>query len=220
MNSPPHDGHDSGTGLAAALGRLAPRWIVAVGLLVFAAGFASHRMWTELPWERLALSIVLALGACLVAWPLRRLASVDRALAVACAWLFALLFFSSLPQLGAVLLLAAAALAIGTYFVPDNLPARAAVATCVGLAVLVGVAGWTLSWPIHSPLLWYPLLMAIVLLRRNQLRAVSAETIVALQHAVAAGPRWSAFAIMLLGLASTACWLPTMQVDDLAYHID
>ena len=37
--------------------------------------------------------------------------------------------------------------------------------------------------------------------------------------AVAGSPRWAALAVGLLGLASTACWLPTMQVDDLAYHL-
>src|SRR5690606_11653556 len=37
--------------------------------------------------------------------------------------------------------------------------------------------------------------------------------------AVAAAPRGAALATMLLGLASTACWLPTMQADDLRYHL-
>src|SRR5690606_42113999 len=39
------------------------------------------------------------------------------------------------------------------------------------------------------------------------------------QRTVAADPRATALAVLALGLASTGCWIPTLQDDDVAYHL-
>ena len=38
-------------------------------------------------------------------------------------------------------------------------------------------------------------------------------------EAVATSSRAAMLCVMLMGLASTACWLPAMQMDDLTYHL-
>lgn len=193
--------------------------LVAAGPLALAVGLVYARMWEVLPWERLALSLVLAMITAAVAWPVRRFVRLPWALALALVWMAALpVFVGPIPVLS-MLLLAAAALALGTWLVPMQMPARASVALCVGLALLGGLSGWTLAWPIHSRIGWGVALLALVVARRQALMAVLSGTVRDLRHAVALAPRWAGFAAMLFGLASTACWIPTMQVDDLGYHL-
>lgn len=193
--------------------------LIATGPLAVVIGFAHARMWQHLPWERLALSLVLALLATVIAWPLRRYTRLPWSLALMIVWAAALpLFVGPLPVL-ASLLLASAALAVGTWLVPAGMPARVPVALCVGLALIGGVAGWTLSWPLHSTSAWAGVLLILALLGRHRLTSVLGESIAGLRDAVERSPRWATFAVMLFGLASTACWIPTMQFDDLAYHL-
>jgi hypothetical protein len=201
-----------------------PRWfamiaLIAAGPLAVAIGFVHARMWLHLPWQRLALSLELALLATVIAWPLRRYARLPWSLALMIVWSAALLLFVGPLPVFASLLLASAALAVGTWLVPAGMPARAPVALCVGLTLIGGVAGWTLSWPLHSTGGWAFVLLILALLCRHRLTSVLGEAITGLRSAVEQAPRWSAFAVMLFGLASTACWLPTMQFDDLTYHL-
>ncbi len=193
--------------------------IATAGVLLCAVGFALNRMWSELPWERLALSLCLAVLAGLLAWPVRRLLRWSWASALAMAWSLALLVFVGVVPLLAVVLMAAAALAIGSWGLPDDVPARAPVATAIGLVVIGGLNGWLLSWPIQVAPLWYLVLLAVVALRRKALLASLAGIRGDIGAAIAGAPHWAAFAVALAGLASTACWLPTMQVDDLGYHL-
>ncbi|PKM15575.1 MAG: hypothetical protein CVV12_07700 [Gammaproteobacteria bacterium HGW-Gammaproteobacteria-2] len=124
--------------------------LIAAGPLAVAIGFVHARMWLHLPWQRLALSLELALLATVIAWPLRRYARLPWSLALMIVWSAALLLFVGPLPVFASLLLASAALAVGTWLVPAGMPARAPVALCVGLTLIGGVAGWTLSWPLHS----------------------------------------------------------------------
>ncbi len=183
------------------------------------AGFVAHRMWNALPWERLGLSLLLALAAHALAWPLARVLRCSRALALMTVWGLALLVFVGPLQVLAAVVLGGAALALGSWRLPADIPARYAVATGIGLVVLGGATGWVLSLPIHVAPLWYALLLGVALLRRHALRDAWVETRRDVVDAIAGAPRWAAFATTLAGLATTACWLPTMQADDLAYHL-
>ncbi|MDP1697079.1 MAG: hypothetical protein Q8L45_04750 [Xanthomonadaceae bacterium] len=193
--------------------------LIATGPLAVVIGFVHARMWQHLPWGRLALSLELALLATMIAWPLRRFARLPWALALMIVWFAALLLFVGPLPVFASLLLASAALVVGTWLVPPGIPARVPVALCVGLSLLGGVAGWALTWPLHSTSAWAFVLLILTMLGRHRLIAVLGETMASLRGAVEHDPRWAAFAVMLFGLASTACWIPTMQVDDLAYHL-
>lgn len=203
--------------------RLDRRWAAIAmfgGLLLLVCGFASHAMWRVLPWERFALSLVLALFAAVAAWPLHRFARWSWASSLGAVWIAALIWFTGPWPAVAIAGLTAAAVAVGLSIVPSAMSARLAIAATVGLAVIAGIAGWTLTWPLHYRAVWWAIAIAAVLWQRRELRAVAFSTVTGWRLAVSTAPRWAAAAVALLGLASTACWIPTMQVDDLAYHLD
>lgn len=189
------------------------------GVALFAVGFVHHGMWKVLPWERLGLSLVLGGLTAALAWPLRRFARWSWASALALVWLLALVGFTTPSQVVAATALAASAAALGTAWLPADTPARLALGATVGLALIAGVGGWMLTWPIHFFWSWWTLVLGVLVWRRHVLLGGIRDARSAWRTAVAASPRWAAGAVTLLGLASTACWLPTMQVDDLAYHL-
>jgi hypothetical protein len=196
-----------------------PIWLVAAGVLATVAGIGVHQTWRDLPAERFALSLVLALVACALAWPLKRVLRSTWATVFALVWLVALVVYvGPLPVLAAGLL-ALGGLSIGLWVTPPSLPARAAVSTIVGLLVIAGLSGWVITLPIHSFWLWLVVLLTPIALQRTALIRTLHDTAQGWREAIASAPRAAALCVMLLGLASTACWLPTMQMDDLTYHL-
>jgi hypothetical protein len=189
------------------------------GAFATCVGLLAHQIWREWPAERFALSLVLAALALTAAWALRRALRLSLATALAVAWGLALIVWvGPLPVLAAAML-GTAALAIGGALTPATLPARTAVATCVGLAIIAGIAGWTVTLPLHRLWLWWPLLLAIVALRRRALMLDLRATAQGWRAEVDGSPRAAAATVLLLGLASTGCWLPSLQMDDLTYHL-
>ncbi len=197
-----------------------PRLVVFAGVVLTVIGFTAHALWRVLPAERLLLSLVLATITFGIAWPLRRVLHLSWASALWIVWLIALMLFIGPLPLASVALLAIAALAIGLRLTPATISARLAIATTVGLMLIAGISGWLLIFPIHTRWLWSLILLSIIVLQRNPLLQTFRDAKNAWHAAVVTSPRWAVFAIMLLGLASTACWLPTMQIDDLAYHLN
>ena len=196
------------------------RALLAAGLAAVLAGFIRYRLWTDLPIERFLLSLLLATLAMAAAWPLRRWLQLSHTGASMLVWLLALVgFVGPLPVLAAGLL-GAGALSVGLILVPTEIPARVGVATALGLVLIAGVAGWLQQWPIQFAPLWFGVLAGMALLRRVELVGALRTAAFDLAQQVSHAPRWAGFAVMLLGLSTTACWLPTLQFDDLAYHLN
>jgi hypothetical protein len=141
------------------------------------------------------------------------------------AWVLAALFvvlagiyLGMLPLLACGLMVAAA-FALGTVLVPGPTAARGAIAVVVGLALFAAAVGWSLPWPVHSRVAYVVVLVALCAWRRRALldgvRAVFAGT-----HATIGARSWAAlFAVLVAGLASTAAWVPSVQFDDIAFHL-
>lgn len=190
------------------------------GPLLVVVGISLHGLWRVAPWERFGLSVALGLIACIFAWPLAHWRRWRMASALAAVWIAALTVFVGPAAILAVALMAAAALALGLRWIGADVPARAAIAAVTGYAVITGVAGWLLQLPIHHRWIWLGLLAALILSNR---RAVTGELRASRTRWAAlvdASPRGAAWMVMLLGLASTGAWLPTMQADDLTYHLN
>jgi hypothetical protein len=132
------------------------------------------------------------------------------------AWLAALILFAGVLPTVAVALLGAAALALGSVVDRD---APMALRMTAGLALVAGVLGWLLPLPIHYRAVYLRACAAAIAWRWRVLRASWHDAAACWRDAVAAAPRASAFAVLVLGLASTGCWLPTMQADDVVYHL-
>lgn len=201
---------------------LRPRIPRAAQLLVWAgaaacvAGFAAHSMWEHWPRSRSTEFVVLALLSSGLAAAVSRWRRWRMANALALVWLAALaLMWGPAPMLSAALL-ALAALAAGVRLTGADRPLLAALA---GAALVAGVLGWMLPLRLHFAWTYAPLMVALVAWRRDDVRHALSSARIAWGDGVAAAPRAAAWAVLAAGLASTGAWLPTMQYDDLAYHL-
>ena len=183
------------------------------GMAACALGLAVHRMWEALPFPRFFEHLLLALLALAAAWPLQRWLHWNRATALLAVWLVALALFAGFIPLLAMGLLAAAAIAIGSLVI------RGPIALPVGLAIIAGTLGWLLSWPIHHRVVYATACIGLIGWRRAVIVDVARSAWRQFDEAARAAPRGSTLAILLLGLASTGAWLPTMQYDDVVYHL-
>jgi hypothetical protein len=199
-----------------------PRWsrlLLAAGPIAVVAGLLAHAMWLHLPRDPFLLAMRITAVVSLLAWPLQRFTPLRWAEAQALLFLGLLAFFVGPLPLASALLLGATALVLGWPWVPGDLRARPALAGLLGLILLGGVAGWLLQLPIHHFAVWAGLCAGVLVLRRRVVFEAVRTLGSGLRGAVDEAP-WPAFvAITLIGLASTAAWLPTMQFDDLAYHL-
>jgi hypothetical protein len=169
-------------------------------------------------WARLSELITGGIAALILAEAARRLWRCHIASSLMLIWLAVLTYFVGPSSFFAVLLLAGASISIGTLFVGSE-DANPAVALAVGLVVIAGCVGWLLPFPIHFRSVYLCAGIGVVALRWRVLRVAAGNGLRAFNDSVAATPRLAAVAMMLLGLALTAAWLPTMQSDDLGYHL-
>ncbi len=205
---------------ASAPGR---RWQVLLlwtGLPLCALGIFQYRLWEQWHSGRFGELLVLSLLAWGLAWPLRKFTHCSWATALALPWCLALLLFAGAVPAMATLVLAIAALALGGLLDARGAPhASTALRMACGLVLLGAVLGWLLPLPVHFR--WSYLGLAVVLagLRRKQLVENARGLRACWSQSVAAAPRAAGFAVLAMGLASTGAWLPTLQVDDLGYHL-
>ncbi|MGR4893861.1 hypothetical protein ACIPR8_01095 [Stenotrophomonas sp. LARHCG68] len=131
-------------------------------------------------------------------------------------WGVLLCVFAGPLPVFATALLALAAIAAGSLLLPRGPIGLQAV---LGLLLIAGTLGWLLTLPIHNG--WGYLLACVALLaiRRTQVTGTLHEAASHWQSAVAATPRLATFCVIVMGLAAASCWLPTLQYDDLAYHL-
>ena len=195
------------------------RWRIALlwaGTPLCAFGIFHYRMWEQWHSGRFGELLVLSLLAWGLAWPLRKFARWSWATALALPWCLALVLFAGVVPVAATLVLAIAALALG-----GLLEARASPALQIacGLVLLGAVLGWLLPLPVHFRWCYLGLGLLLAGLRREQLLECARSLREGWTQSVAAAPRMASFAVLALGLASTGAWLPTLQVDDLGYHL-
>lgn len=197
------------------LERLAPA-LVGAGLLACAAGLLFERTWAVLPVGRFGESLLLMGLVALLAWPLVRLREWRWADAMALAWGVLLAWLGGVAGLLGAGVLCAGACALGSLLPGAGRPLPALLC---GLAMLATLAGVSLAWPIHHPWTWGPLLVGLAVWRWRELRTLAQMARTEWHEAVGTAPRAAAWTVALLGLASSACWPPTLQADDLAYHL-
>lgn len=196
--------------------KLAAEGMIWAGVGACIAGLLLHGMWTVLPAGRFGETLLLAALASLLAWPLVRWRRLPWASALLLVWSGALVAMSGPLPTVAVALLLAAALAVGSLLIGD---ARRALACACGLAIFACLGGWLAPLPVHRMWTWGPLLLALVVWRWRPLAVQSRAALQAWNSAILASPRAAAWSVLILGLAAAGSWLPTMQHDDIAYHL-
>jgi hypothetical protein len=172
-------------------------------------------LWRQLPAGRFAESLALAALVALPAWGFRRWRGWSWAGALAAAWALPLAAMGGVQPMLAVAILAMAAFALGGLVAPG----RPMLGLVCGLAMVAGATGWIVQLPVHAWWSWIALLAIVVALRHTALRADLHAGAQACRDAVLANPHIAAATVTLLGLASAAAWVPTLQYDDLVYHL-
>lgn len=190
-----------------------PATLLWLGMALCVAGLIANRTWAALPFPRFFEHVLLALCALAAAWPLVRWRGWTWAMTLALLWLAGLVVFGGPIPVLAVALLAATAIAVGSLLLPGP------IALPLGLAVIAGVLGWLLPLQIHYRAVYAVACVALIAWRRTEVLATCRSVISNFDNASRASPRAAAAAVMLLGLASTGAWLPTMQYDDVVYHL-
>lgn len=185
------------------------------GVAACVAGVATTQLWRQAPWGRFAESLLLAALVALAAWPLQRWRGWPWAGAMAAIWCLLLVAMGGVLPMAATLLVLGAAIALGSLVAP----AQPVLACVCGLAMSAGVLGWMLPLPVHRWWVYLAACLALVVGRRNALRAQWSILAPGATRAVRASPRAAALAVVALGIASSAAWPPTLQFDDLAYHL-
>ena len=189
--------------------------VVASGLLAALAGIVAHGLWREVPLGRFGESLLLAGLVSVLAWPLTRL-RLRWAEALACVWLAACALMGGLLPAMAVALVVLSALAAGSCLAGGQRPLASLLC---GLALFAGALGWLLPLPVHRTWVYAAACIALVALRFSAVRESAQVAWRGWRDAVEAAPRAAAWAVTVAGVASAAAWLPTMQHDDLAYHL-
>ena len=114
-------------------------------------------------------------------------------------------------------LLTLAALGIGTGMA-DGVRSPA-IALLVGMAVLAGLVGWLLPFPIHRR--WVYLLVAALVIawRARALATLLRDGAMSLREGASRHPAWASLAIAAATVASLGLWLPSLNYDDNAVHL-
>ena len=180
------------------------------------SSLAVYYPWRAASWSRFAELVEIGLFACGAGVLLKRWRHWSMASVLGVLWLLLLPVFAGVLAFLSALLMLLAAAAIGTTLFAQR---ALALQACAGLLVMAAVLGWTLLLPIHYRWIYLLACPALVAWRSATLRSALRAAATQWRHAVAAAPRSAAFAVLVLGLASTACWLPTLQYDDLTYHL-
>ncbi len=192
---------------------LLPGVLLWLGMALCVAGWVANRMWQALPFPRFFEHVLMAMISLALAWLVRRWRGLSWAAALGMVWLLALgVFAGPLPVL-AVALLAASAIALGSLLLPGP------IALPLGLAMLAGALGWLLQLQIHTRITYAVACIALIAWRHAELMAALRSVRNHFTESLRANPRAGAAAMLLLGLASTGAWLPTMQYDDVVYHL-
>jgi hypothetical protein len=191
-------------------------WLLWSGVLLLVVGFFVEHGWQSLPLPRALETLVLSAITLALAALLGRLLRISIATALAALLVVALICFAGVMPVLATLLLIAGGFCLGRAVTVGN---QSTSATVAGIAVLAGVLGWLLPFPLHYRFVYFLLLLLLCVAQGRHCLVAMRNGITAWCAAVDETPGIAAFAALVVALASAGCWLPTVQYDDLAYHL-
>lgn len=194
------------------------RWkkvLLWIGIPLCAIGLAGQP-WTDWQPERAKHTAIVATCAWLLALASGFVLRIRCATALAAWFGFALVYYAGAAPVLATALFCAASIALGSCLVPR---APIALQCACGLVLIASLAGWLLPLHVHGRWTYLSFLCGLVLWKRSLLIDIASDAGRSWRSAVAAHPGAAAWASLALGIASAGCWLPTMQADDIAYHL-
>ena len=191
-----------------------------LGFMLLIVGIVVNTLWRGIaPGPTLFLGALL-LASLILAFMLSRFLRCRLATASLLLWLLALAYFTGFAPFFAVILVALAAMGVGSLLVPVEVPARGPFCVLVGIALLCGIDGWLLPFHIHFHAVYVITLAMIVLLRWRSILAILRAMPERWCAAVAAAPGTAVLSMLAVGAMSTFAWLPTLNFDSLTYHLN
>lgn len=187
-------------------------------LLVTLAGYLAYTLNVSAQVPRARVLLLIALGLNAASFLVHRLRrEIPLALLLGGAWLAAAAFHAGLAAALATVLVTACAIGVGSLLTDGDDDAGASL--LVGLAILAASVGWLLPFPVHRRWLYVLVAMLVVVLRAPAIARSSRNAGVSLRTAAADSPLAAFIVINVVGICSTPSWLPTMQADDISYHL-
>ena len=196
--------------------RPGPAWLLWIGVPLCLIGIVQHRLWEDWASGRFGELVILAIIVSVCAWPLRRFAGWRWPGAIVLAWSSALMLFAGVMPVLATAMFASAAFAIGSLVAHRE---GFVLQVLLGVSLCAATVGWLLPLPLHARGVYLGICLALVAWRWRALRSGIADLAESWRTRVDTAPRAAMFAVMMLGLAGTTCWIPTLQYDDIAYHL-
>lgn len=132
--------------------------------------------------------------------------------------LVGLVVFAGPLTIAASILLALAALGLGSLVVRSGAPSSAT-SLIVGLALVAAVVGWMLPFPLHQRWLYVLLAVAVVVLRHRNIAGQLRDVVGSLGGLASAQPQWMILLVAVVSVASLGLWLPSLNYDDNAVHL-
>lgn len=176
---------------------------------------------TWLQWAPQALDMaILSLAALAIAALLSRAIKIRLATALA----LAAVILPGIVLAGPVAVLAtlavlAAGMAIGT-FLGTGTESDPLARWIAGLGIFAALAGWLLPLPLHRAEVYVPAIAILLWCRRTWLRNDLDLLGSQWRSSIAIAP-WAASAgVLVLAIGSMPAWLPVLNSDDLAYHLN
>ena len=190
-----------------------------VGFLLLVLGAVFNSLWQKIAGGPTLLLAELALASVLAATIVRFALRCALATALMLVWLLALVCFAGIAASMAAVLVALAALGLGSLFLGEDPGARIALALLAGFALICGIDGWLLPFMVHTRTVYVLVLLGVVIFRWGAVIALLKGARREWDAGVAEAPGWATLAIVLVGVASTNAWLPSITYDSLAYHL-
>lgn len=180
-------------------------------------GMREYAVIEELPLQPALTLLLIAVIAFTLASLIRGVLKIDLATALTMIWGVALTVAVGVQVVVAAGLLSCAAMGLGWRLVPSEFPARALLALIAGMAIIAGVLGWLLPFPLHGRGLYLGALLLILGLCWKSVG--EALQSMRSQWSDIASDASAPFTVLIVGVVGTAAWLPTTLFDDLVYHL-
>ncbi|MDE2407755.1 MAG: hypothetical protein KGL91_07825 [Xanthomonadaceae bacterium] len=119
----------------------------------------------------------------------------------------------------ALLVCSALALGTGTLGLPGPAPQPLAQVLLLGLAVMIGVVGWLLPFPLHYRWVYLALAVALCGWRRQQVVRQLGAAFAHWKTLERETPGWLLLVVITASIAGMGLWLPSLNYDDNAAHL-
>lgn len=193
--------------------------VAIAGLLLLMMGLGTTEVFAQLNsltvWHNLIIAGFLLAGGCLLGLICR----IHVASGIAIAVLLLLIGALGLSAIAALLVLLSASLVLGEKMQERTGSLGYVTSVLCGIAVITGVTGWLLPFHIHGFLAYLVVLGAVSYFGRR--RVVRAFHFARFRWglAVSTAPVSAAFSVFIIAVAAIALLLPTIQFDDISYHM-